>query len=120
VDGTAPPSTTLTEEVMVGTDGSGSVLGAVERAADIAGPSGALVLAVCAYSAMTHREQPVAVSQLGDTRFDQVIGEEAPKRRSPRRANERKIPAPLGSSRDWSRATPCTCCCRSPRSGPPT
>ena len=63
--------------VVVGTDGSDSALGAVERAAEITEGSGALMLVVCAYSAMTRREQAVAAAQLGDTRFDQVIGEEA-------------------------------------------
>jgi nucleotide-binding universal stress UspA family protein len=63
--------------VVVGTDGSDSALGAVERAAEIAEGSGPLVLVVCACSAMTRREQAVAVAQLGDSRFDQVIGEEA-------------------------------------------
>jgi nucleotide-binding universal stress UspA family protein len=63
--------------VVVGTDGSDSALGAVERAAEIATASAAPMLVVCAYSGMTRREQAVAVAQLGDTRFDQVIGEEA-------------------------------------------
>lgn len=63
--------------MVVGTDGSDSALGAVERAAEIAEGSGALVLVVCASSAMTRREQAVALAQLGDPRFDQVIGEDA-------------------------------------------
>ena len=78
VDGTERPSTTPTGRTQtpwptdIGASGC-----AVERAAEIAEASGALVLVVCAYSAMTRREQAVAAAQLGDTRFDQVIGEEA-------------------------------------------
>lgn len=63
--------------VIVGTDGSDPALGAVERAAEISKASGAQVFVVCAYSAMTRREHAVGVAQLGDTRFDQVIGKEA-------------------------------------------
>ena len=74
--------------VVVGTDGSDSALSAVERAAEISNASGAAVLVVCAYSAMTRREQAVAVAQLGDTRFDQVIGEEAALAAACKRAQE--------------------------------
>lgn len=63
--------------VVVGTDGSDSALGAVDRAAEVAVASGALLLVVCAFSSMSRREQAVASTQLGDTRFQEVIGRDA-------------------------------------------
>jgi nucleotide-binding universal stress UspA family protein len=63
--------------VVVGTDGSESALGAVDRAVEVAGDSGALLIVVCAFSALSRREQAVATAQVGDTRFQEVIGRDA-------------------------------------------
>lgn len=63
--------------VVVGTDGSDSALGAVDRATEVAVAAGALLLVVCAFSAMSRREQAVSSAQLGDTRFQEVIGRDA-------------------------------------------
>ena len=48
---------------------------------------------------MTRREQAVAVAQLGDTRFDQVIGEEAAEPHWPRRASAQDYGATRVESR---------------------
>lgn len=63
--------------VVVGTDGSESSLLAVQRAAEVAGGAGALLVVVCAYHPMLSREQAVASTPLGDTRFYQVAGRSA-------------------------------------------
>jgi nucleotide-binding universal stress UspA family protein len=62
--------------VVVGTDGSDSA-GAVDRAVEVAGNSKALLIVVCAFSALSRREHAVATAQVGDTRFQEVIGRDA-------------------------------------------
>jgi nucleotide-binding universal stress UspA family protein len=72
--------------VVVGTDGSDSALGAVDRAVEVAGISGALLIVVCAFSALSRREHAVATAQVGDTRFQEVIGRDAAGQRAGCRA----------------------------------
>lgn len=52
-------------KVLVGTDGSESSYGAVERAAAVAAGSGAQLVLVCAYYPMDRREEARAADQLG-------------------------------------------------------
>lgn len=52
-------------KVLVGTDGSESSFGAVDRAAAVAAGSGAQLLLVCAYFPMDSREEARAADQLG-------------------------------------------------------
>lgn len=52
-------------KVLVGTDGSESSFGAVERAAAVASGSGAELLLVCAYYPMNSREERKAADELG-------------------------------------------------------
>jgi nucleotide-binding universal stress UspA family protein len=66
------------ETIAVGTDGSESALRAVERAAELSAEAGAVLLVVCAYHALTAREQAVVTPALGDARF-RVTGTEAAK-----------------------------------------
>lgn len=53
------------QKVLVGTDGSESSYGAVDRAAAVASGSGAQLLLVCAYYPMDSREERKAEDQLG-------------------------------------------------------
>jgi nucleotide-binding universal stress UspA family protein len=52
-------------KVLVGTDGSESSYGAVERAAAVASGAGAQLLLVCAYYPMSARDERQAADQLG-------------------------------------------------------
>ena len=52
-------------KVLVGTDGSESSYGAVDRAAAVAAGSGAQLILVCAYFPMDPREEARAADQLG-------------------------------------------------------
>jgi nucleotide-binding universal stress UspA family protein len=63
--------------VIVGTDGSESALRAVQRGAELAASSNALLVIVCAYSPVTARAGAVISQQLADTRFDPVRGTDA-------------------------------------------
>ncbi len=51
--------------VVVGTDGSASSMVAVERAAQVAGASGARLVITCAYRPMDRRDEQRAADQLG-------------------------------------------------------
>jgi nucleotide-binding universal stress UspA family protein len=53
------------QKVLVGTDGSESSFGAVERAAAVAAGAGARLILVCAYHPMDRREEARAADQLG-------------------------------------------------------
>ena len=59
--------------VLVGTDGSETSYRAVDRAATIAGESGAQLLLVTAYRPLSQREQQAAAQQLGAEAY-KVIG----------------------------------------------
>ena len=63
--------------VLVGTDGSESSLLAVDRAAEVAAASSALLIVVCAYTPMTAQEQATASLPLGDVRLTHVHGNAA-------------------------------------------
>src|SRR4051812_37470724 len=52
--------------VLVGTDGSGSAMKAVARAADVAGARNASLIVVCAYHPMSAREQALITPATGD------------------------------------------------------
>src|SRR5437763_5396579 len=55
--------------VLVGTDGSESSYRAVDRAAELAGATGATLLLVCAFRPMSERDEKVAAAQLGDLAY---------------------------------------------------
>ena len=59
--------------ILVGTDGSESSFRAVERAAAVAGDSGATLLIVSAYTEMSDRERSRASSALGEESY-KVVG----------------------------------------------
>ncbi|RBY82497.1 universal stress protein [Geodermatophilus sp. TF02-6] len=65
--------------VVVGTDGSHSSFRAVDRAAQVASSEGALLLVVCAYSAVSPRAQASVTRQLSDPTSTQVLGTDAAK-----------------------------------------
>ncbi len=56
-------------KVLVGTDGSESSFGAVDRAAAVAAGSGAELVLVCAYHPMDRREESRAADQLGQDAY---------------------------------------------------
>jgi nucleotide-binding universal stress UspA family protein len=56
-------------KVLVGTDGSESSYGAVERAATVASGAGAQLLLVCAYHPMDSRDERKASDQLGNDAY---------------------------------------------------
>ena len=60
--------------VIVGTDGSESALKAVDRAAELATASRALLVVVCAYSPVPARAVAAISVQQGDPRVGQVLG----------------------------------------------
>lgn len=59
--------------ILVGTDGSESSFRAVERAAALAGDTGATLLIVSAYAAMSDRDQRRAAEALGEESY-KVVG----------------------------------------------
>jgi nucleotide-binding universal stress UspA family protein len=71
------------QKVLVGTDGSKSSFGAIERAAAVAAGSNAQLILVCAYFPMDRREEARAADQLGhdaykvhgSTPADSVLGD---------------------------------------------
>lgn len=65
------------QTVVAGTDGSEASLGAVDRAAELAAAASALLVVVCAYSAIPPRAHAKLRTQLGDTRFDRALGTDA-------------------------------------------
>lgn len=60
-------------KILVGTDGSASSFGAVERAAQVAAAAGATLLIVSAYQPISERDRDRAVNQLGDDAY-KVMG----------------------------------------------
>jgi len=61
------------KKILVGTDGSESSYRAVERAAQVAGDSGATLLIASAYMAMSDRDQRRATDALGEESY-KVVG----------------------------------------------
>ena len=63
--------------IIVGTDGSGSALKAVEHAAEIAAALSVRVIVVCAYHPLTAKEQSILAAVVGPISMYQVAGTDA-------------------------------------------